>query len=82
MSESGRLVEMGWWSYAERILPKDAPRVQMVECRRAFYAGAAHLFEALTNGVADLSEEDGMKVMQAVHDEFERFVRDVTGGRK
>ena len=29
-----------WESYETEVLPKDAPDVQRVECKRAFYAGA------------------------------------------
>jgi len=29
-----------WESYRDGVLPKDAPQVQVDECRKAFYAGA------------------------------------------
>ena len=32
-------VETEWQSYALQAIHRDAPRVQYLECRRAFYAG-------------------------------------------
>jgi hypothetical protein len=79
-----RLIEEGWRSYAERVLPTNAPRVQMVECRRAFYAGAGLLFEKLADAVGadDVSEDAGVAIMQGVDSELAAFVKDVRGGRK
>ncbi len=79
-----KLIEIGWRQYAERILPANAPRVQVWECRRAFYAGAAHLFHELTERVGpdSTSEDAGVEMMQGVADEIERFMSDVNRGKK
>lgn len=78
-----RLIENGWRSYAEHVLPTGASRVQTQETRRAFYAGAGLLFEALTNAVGpdDVSEAAGMDIMESVDAEIKAFLRDVKAGR-
>jgi len=35
-----KLLETQWVSYRNQVLPKQAPPIQVQECRRAFYAGA------------------------------------------
>lgn len=37
----------GWERYVRTIIPAGASAVQIEETRRAFYAGAAHLFQRL-----------------------------------
>lgn len=36
-----------WISYYKNVIPKDAPDTQIKESRRAFYAGAAAMFQAI-----------------------------------
>jgi hypothetical protein len=77
------LIASGWRSYAEHVLPAGAPKVQTQETKRAFYAGAGILFDALTNAVGPdtVSEDDGMEIMRAVDQEIQAFLRDVKNGR-
>lgn len=84
MSKRRNLIANGWRSYAEHVLPANAPPVQIQETRRAFYAGAGLLFEALTNAVGpdDVSEDAGMEIMRGVDDEIRQFLRGVKGGRR
>jgi hypothetical protein len=79
-----KLIERGWRSYAEHVLPTNAGRAQIQEMRRAFYAGAGLLFEALTDAVGpdDVSEDAGMDIMRGVDEEIRAFVQDVAKGRK
>ena len=79
-----KLIEIGWLQYAERILPAGAPRAQKWETRRAFYAGAAHLFRELVERIGpDAAGEDaGVAQLQAVSDEIERFLHDVQRGKR
>lgn len=78
-----KLIDAGWRSYAEHVLPAGASKVQKQETRRAFYAGAGLLFEALTNAVGpdDVSEDAGVEIMESVSAEIKAFLRDVTVGR-
>lgn len=78
------LIERGWVQYAERVLPKNAPRIQMQECRRSFFAGAAHLFGALTDAVGadEVSEDAGMDIMAGVEAEIGAHIEGVLEGRR
>jgi hypothetical protein len=44
-------LEPEWLSYRRQVVPRDAGGVQVEECRRAFYAGAAALY-AVVMGIA------------------------------
>lgn len=78
------LIERGWRSYRDHVLPKNAPPVQMQETRRAFYAGAGLLFENLTNAVGadEVSEDAGVDIMAGVDDEIRQFFKDVERGAR
>lgn len=78
------LIERGWLHYAERVLPKNAPKIQVQESRRVWYASAAHLFEALTDAVGpdDISEDAGMDIMAGVQAELDTHIQDVLAGRR
>lgn len=78
------IIEKGWLTLAEHALPANASKTQRQEMRRAFYAGAALLFENLTKAVGpdDVSEDAGLDIMQAVDDEIRAFFKDVEGGRR
>lgn len=81
---SKKLIEAGWRTYAEHVLPAGAGAAQKQETRRAFYAGAGLLFEAMTNAVGpdDVSEDAGMEIMASVDAEIRAFLRDVKAGRR
>jgi len=78
-----KLIDAGWRSYAEHVLPAGAPKVQTQETKRAFYAGAGILFDALTTAIGpdSVSEEEGMDIMRSVDAEIKAFLRDVKSGR-
>lgn len=74
----GRLVRDGWQDYAEKILPKNAPPVQRQETRRAFYAGAWYLLcQHADLGEPDISEDEGVEVLEATKREIETFVKNI-----
>lgn len=75
----GMLIEAGWRSYQLLVVPADASETQLVECRRAFFAGAQHLFGTMMNMMdpggepttADISKID------AIDRELRRFITDM-----
>jgi hypothetical protein len=74
----------GWWaSYAERVIPAHAPRVQMLECKRAFYAGAAAMVDAIMRGLSEGDEptDDDLASMDRLIAELTKFGQDVKAGR-
>lgn len=83
MNRTG-LIERGWRLYAERVLPKNASKIQIQESRRVWYASAAHLFEALADAVGpdSISEDDGMAIFERVQGEIDAHLRDVLAGRR
>ena len=68
-------VERLWRGYRDKVLPRNAPKVQIVECKRAFFGGALSLLNAITG---DLDEDDDptdrdMERMASIHRELVRF---------
>ncbi len=50
--EPDGLVNKGWRSFAEAVVPRDAPPVQRVETRKAFYAGAQILLHSILGALS------------------------------
>ena len=70
-----KYIESGWAGYRHVVIPADASEVQVNESRRAFFAGAACLFEtimlAASPGVEPTEADmDMMANLQAEIDEF------------
>lgn len=75
-------IEALWLTYRE-ILPKDAGPVQMQETKKAFFAGAAALFDAamgplFDEGHEEVTEGDERRIAE-IQLELEAFGR--SGGR-
>jgi hypothetical protein len=75
-------IDATWKSYCRGVLPPDAPRVQLVECRRAFYAGFYAMLQ-VTFGLTDpdLPDDLGAIALLSLEQEAKRFKRDVLEGR-
>jgi hypothetical protein len=78
------LIERGWLQYAERVLPKNAPKIQIQESRRVWYASAAHMLEAISTAVGpdSVSEDEGIAILAGVQDELDAHIAAVLGGRR
>ncbi len=63
-----KLIEAGWQSYLEQVVPKDAGETQRRETELAFYAGAKHLFDAVLTVLDPGSEptEQDLRVMESI----------------
>lgn len=78
LARKGRLVRDGWQTYAERVLPTGADAVQRQETRRAFYAGAWEILMRMADlGEPDISEEQGVAVLEATKREIQTYVASV-----
>jgi hypothetical protein len=80
---SRELIGDAWRQYAEHIVPADAPEVQMIETRRAFYAGAIACFQglmAMLDPGTEATEADLAK-MDALDAEIKRWLADLGAGR-
>lgn len=71
-----------WVSYMDQVIPKDAPTIQIQEGKRAFVAGAKAVLGIVTAiGEDDVSEDQGIDILEALHIECRTFVEDVLSGR-
>ncbi|MES2341684.1 MAG: hypothetical protein V4597_08400 [Pseudomonadota bacterium] len=72
-------VDQAWDEYRRRVVPLDAPAMQVVETRRAFYAGAAALVKmaAKAGGMTPYQA----RLLAAFQREIERFQAQVESGR-
>lgn len=68
-----------WESYLTEVLPADAPEIQRVECRRAFYAGAKAV-QAMLLATSELDEDSAVAVLERLDGELEAFKRDCVEG--
>lgn len=76
-------IRAGWDDYVQRVLPPGVGPVQLQETRRAFYAGAVHLFHTLITMLdpdAEPTEADLAK-MDAIQAEILRYGADLGAGR-
>jgi hypothetical protein len=73
--DEGRIIEAGWKTYEILAVPAGAPEIQRVESRRAFFAGAQHLFGSMLvsidpDGEATAADEHRMAQIDAELTDF------------
>ena len=75
LTDEGRLIEAGWMSMKCMALPPDASEMQIHEMRKAFFAGAQHLFASILSILDTGSEATGKDIerMANIHQELENF---------
>lgn len=73
-----RFIEQGWLAYAEQVIPAGASEVQQVECKRAYYAGAAALFVGILTALDAGSEptENDLARMDDLRAELDEWLAD------
>ena len=64
-----------WQSFADTVLPANAPAIQITETSRAFHAGFCRAWEILTSHVADMDESTAMVFMKAMEAEILEYVQ-------
>jgi hypothetical protein len=80
VADQGKILELGWKSFEDTVIPKGAPDIQVSEMRKAFYCGAAHLYSSVMI-VLDPGEEAterDLQRMRIIHDELEAFKMEAT----
>jgi hypothetical protein len=70
-----------WMDYRNKIVPINAPTVQVTETKRAFYAGFAYMHGILT-GLSDLPDDDGVAILESVTQELLDFAKGIAEGRE
>lgn len=78
-----KLLAEQWSSYVERVLLPEASVVQVVECRRAFYAGAEGMMRSILRELDPGSEptDRDLAKMDSLEAELRDFAKDVAEGR-
>lgn len=67
-----------WQEYRGRVVPRDAPPVQLQETRRSFYAGAWAVLSRLSaNACAGLDDAAAVAHVESLFKECEAFSRSV-----
>jgi hypothetical protein len=72
-------VRAGFEAYRRFIMPPDAGDVQIIECRRAFYAGAVQVFFAVIDN-ANLPEAEAMQRLSDYQAELAAFAESIKNG--
>jgi hypothetical protein len=72
-------VQALWESYLAEVIPAKAPNIQIVECQRAFYAGAQGLLSAITTGLTPglEAEQEDLAMMDGIAAELKAFAVNV-----
>lgn len=75
LADDGKLIEAGWVGLRKLWVPADASPEQVTDLRKAFMAGAQHLFASMMNVMDDDREptEADLLRMDLVHQELETF---------
>lgn len=84
LGNEGRIIEGGWLALRAVWLPKDAPDDQVYLLRKAFMAGAQHLFASIMtilDAGEDATEADVAR-LEAIHAELELFRAEIEGRRQ
>jgi hypothetical protein len=82
-ADEGRLIELGWLSFRLAVLPPECSDIQVKECRRAFMAGAQHLFGSIMTILEPGTEATDRDVatLTMINEELALFVKEVKAGR-
>lgn len=75
LTDEGKLIEAGWVGLRISIFPDGAPKDQLEEMRKAFFAGAQHLFASIMTILDEDREPTAadLKRMSLISDELETF---------
>lgn len=74
LADEGNLIEAGWVALKFATL-KDAPEIQVKEMRKAYFAGAAHLFSSILSFLEEDENCTGKDLhrMEMIHVELKAF---------
>lgn len=75
-------LEAGWREFERTVVPAEAGPIQRQETRRAFYAGAIHLFGHVTGSISpgdDVTEAD-LRILTDLQAEMDQYVKDLAAG--
>lgn len=72
-----------WSDFRRQVIPEEAPVMQVVEMRRAWYAGAATLFALVAGGLDADHEPTDLDVMylESLNQELRAYANELREGR-
>lgn len=75
-------IEKLWQSYKSNVIAANASDIQLIEMRRAFYAGVTAL-KSILDSIAeeDIPEDHGVIIIQGIDIELNNFTDLVKNGR-
>jgi hypothetical protein len=78
LTDSGKLIEVGWIGMRLACDLVDAPAEQLREMRMAFFAGAQHLFGSIMSVLepGDEPTDKDLQRMDLIHKELDAFIKD------
>lgn len=78
LANEGRLIEGGWRALMILCKLETAPEVQKQEMKRAYYAGAQHLFSSIVNIMDEDREPTAgdLHKMDLIHSELEKWAEE------
>lgn len=80
LMDEGKIIAAGWVTLQSMVMPESASATQRIEMRKAFYAGAQHLFACIMTGLDgddDLQPTDAdLHRMDLISAELEAFARE------
>ena len=79
-----RPIQKLWDDYKSKVLPANAPPVQVSECQYAFYAGASALWQIILSGLSIEGEEaspEDLALMEEIQKEFEDYIKRIGGAK-
>lgn len=82
MTAPGKHIERAWLDYRAAVIPADARANQVIESRRAFYAGAWQLYTSILAALTPGSEptEADLHFMRQLDAELRAFNDNVRAG--
>jgi hypothetical protein len=66
-----------WEHFANSVIAKDAPPIQLLEMKRAFYAGGFQLILLILFETENLSEDEGASMINDWNNEIKQYFDEV-----
>lgn len=76
-----KTIAQGWATYVERVVPAEASDTQIMETKRAFYAGAHQTLCTMGHVSDTMGEDDAVTAIESMHKEGEAFAEDIKNGK-
>jgi len=74
----GSIIEDSWMGFAIKVIPKDSPRNQFTEMRKAYYCGfyaAFSLMYEVSNTIGEDDEDGTAKILENIKDKCEEEIK-------